>query len=163
MSYADQVFMQNIQEILDHGVWDTDQNVRPHWEDGTPAHTIKKFGIVNRYDLQKEFPILTLRRTYWKTAVDELLWIWQKKSNNVHDLNARIWDQWADETGSIGKRYRRQDEIGTPLCITVDFQTVGDDKVEADGCVTVRDRDTMEQVRMPISELRDYVAKKVAF
>ena len=88
MSYADQVFMQNIREILGHGVWDTDQNVRPHWEDGTPAHTIKKFGIVNRYDLQKEFPILTLRRTYWKTAVDELLWIWQKKSNNVHDLNA---------------------------------------------------------------------------
>ena len=83
MSYADQVFMQNIREILDHGVWDTDQNVRPHWEDSTPAHTIKKFGIVNRYDLQKEFPILTLRRTYWKTAVDELLWIWQKKSNNV--------------------------------------------------------------------------------
>ena len=76
MSYADQVFMQNIREILDHGVWDTDQNVRPRWEDGTPAHTIKKFGIVNRYDLQKEFPILTLRRTYWKTAVDELLWIW---------------------------------------------------------------------------------------
>ena len=103
MSYADTVFIQNIREILDHGVWDTDQNVRPHWEDGTPAHTIKKFGIVNRYDLQKEFPILTLRRTYWKTAVDELLWIWQKKSNNVHDLNARIWDQWADETGSIGK------------------------------------------------------------
>ena len=106
MSYADQVFMQNIREILDHGVWD--QNVRPHWEDGTPAHTIKKFGIVNRYDLQKEFPILTLRRTYWKTAVDELLWIWQKKSNNVHDLNARIWDQWADETGSIGKAYGYQ-------------------------------------------------------
>ena len=88
MSYADTVFIQNIREILDHGVWDTDQNVRPHWEDGTPAHTIKKFGIVNRYDLQKEFPILTLRRTYWKTAVDELLWIWQKKSNNVHDLNS---------------------------------------------------------------------------
>ena len=108
MSYADQVFMQNIREILDHGVWDTDQNVRPHWEDGTPAHTIKKFGIVNRYDLQKEFPILTLRRTYWKTAVDELLWIWQKKSNNVNDLNARIWDQWADETGSIGKAYGYQ-------------------------------------------------------
>ena len=108
MSYADQVFMQNIQEILDHGVWDTDQNVRPHWEDGTPAHTIKKFGIVNRYDLQKEFPILTLRRTYWKTAVDELLWIWQKKSNNVHDLKSHIWDSWADETGSIGKAYGYQ-------------------------------------------------------
>ena len=108
MSYADQVFMQNIREILDHGVWDTDQNVRPRWEDGSPAHTIKKFGIVNRYDLQKEFPILTIRRTYWKTAVDELLWIWQKKSNNVHDLNAKIWDQWADETGSIGKAYGYQ-------------------------------------------------------
>lgn len=108
MSYADQVFMQNIREILDHGVWDTDQNVRPHWEDGTPAHTIKKFGIVNRYDLQKEFPILTLRRTYWKTAVDELLWIWQKKSNNVHDLSSHIWDAWADETGSIGKAYGYQ-------------------------------------------------------
>ena len=108
MSYADQVFMQNIREILDHGVWDTDQNVRPHWEDGTPAHTIKKFGIVNRYDLQKEFPILTLRRTYWKTAVDELLWIWQKKSNNIHDLNSHIWDSWADENGSIGKAYGYQ-------------------------------------------------------
>ena len=108
MSYADQVFMQNIQEILDHGVWDTDQNVRPHWEDGTPAHTIKKFGIVNRYDLQKEFPILTIRRTYWKTAVDELLWIWQQKSNNIHDLRGHIWDSWADENGSIGKAYGYQ-------------------------------------------------------
>ena len=108
MSYADTVFIQNIRQILDQGVWDTEQNVRPHWEDGTPAHTIKKFGIVNRYDLQKEFPILTLRRTYWKTAVDELLWIWQKKSNNVHDLNAHIWDQWADENGSIGKAYGYQ-------------------------------------------------------
>ena len=108
MSYADQVFMQNIREILDHGVWDTDQNVRPHWEDGTPAHTIKKFGLVNRYDLQKEFPILTLRRTYLKSAVDELLWIWQKKSNNVHDLSSHIWDAWADENGSIGKAYGYQ-------------------------------------------------------
>ena len=108
MSYADQVFMQNIQEILDHGVWDTDQNVRPHWEDGTPAHTIKKFGIVNRYDLQKEFPILTLRRTYWKTAVDELLWIWQKKSNRIADLGSHVWDEWAGEDGTIGKAYGYQ-------------------------------------------------------
>ena len=108
MSYADQVFRANCLDILQNGVRDDDLTVRPHWEDGTPAHTIKKFGIVNRYDLQKEFPILTLRRTYWKTAVDELLWIWQKKSNNVHDLNARIWDQWADETGSIGKAYGYQ-------------------------------------------------------
>ena len=108
MSQADALFIRTCREILDTGVWDTDQNVRPHWDDGTPAHTIKKFGIVNRYNLQEEFPILTLRRTYWKTAVDELLWIWQKKSNNVHDLNAHIWDQWADETGSIGKAYGYQ-------------------------------------------------------
>ena len=108
MSYADIRFIENCRDILANGVWDTDREVRPRWEDGTPAHTIKKFGIVNRYDLQKEFPILTLRRTYWKTAVDELLWIWQKKSNNVHDLNAKIWDQWADETGSIGKAYGYQ-------------------------------------------------------
>ena len=108
MSYADERFIQNCREILSDGVWDTDREVRPRWEDGTPAHTIKKFGIINRYDLQKEFPILTLRRTYWKTAVDELLWIWQKKSNNVNDLNAHIWDQWADETGSIGKAYGYQ-------------------------------------------------------
>ena len=163
MSYADQVFMQNIQEILDHGVWDTDQNVRPHWEDGTPAHTIKKFGIVNRYDLQKEFPILTLRRTYLKSAVDELLWIWQKKSNNVHDLNARIWDQWADETGSIGKRYRREDEIGTPYCITFDFNTVGTETDEADHCVTIRERDSMEQVRIPIDQVKNFLREKCAF
>ena len=102
MSRADELFLQTCQEILTNGVWDTDQNVRPRWEDGTPAHTIKKFGIVNRYNLQEEFPILTVRRTYWKTAIDEILWIWQKKSNNIHDLNAKIWDQWADETGSIG-------------------------------------------------------------
>ena len=108
MSQADALFIRTCREILDTGVWDTDQNVRPHWDDGTPAHTIKKFGIVNRYNLQEEFPILTLRRTYWKTAVDELLWIWQKKSNNVHDLNAHIWEQWADETGSIGKAYGYQ-------------------------------------------------------
>ena len=108
MSRADELFIQNCRDILDHGVWDTDQNVRPRWEDGSPAHTVKKFGIVNRYDLREEFPILTLRRTYWKTAVDELLWIWQKKSNNIHDLRGHIWDQWADETGSIGKAYGYQ-------------------------------------------------------
>ncbi|BDF72200.1 thymidylate synthase 1 [Oscillospiraceae bacterium] len=108
MSRADQIFLQNCRDILDHGVWDTDQAVRPRWEDGSPAHTVKKFGIVNRYDLQEEFPILTLRRTFWKTAVDELLWIWQKKSNNIHQLNGHIWDQWADESGSIGKAYGYQ-------------------------------------------------------
>ena len=108
MSRADALFIRNCRDILDHGVWDTALDVRPRWEDGSPAHTVKKFGIVNRYDLREEFPILTLRRTYWKTAVDELLWIWQKKSNNIHDLNGHIWDQWADETGSIGKAYGYQ-------------------------------------------------------
>jgi len=108
VSYADIRFIENCKDILENGVWDTDQNVRPRWEDGTPAHTVKKFGIVNRYDLQKEFPILTIRRTYWKTAVKELLWIWQKKSNNIADLDAKIWDSWADETGSIGKAYGYQ-------------------------------------------------------
>ena len=86
MSYSDQIFIQNCRDILDNGVWDTDYDVRPVWEDGTPAHTIKRFGIVNRYDLSKEFPVITLRRTAFKSAVDELLWIWQKKSNNIHDL-----------------------------------------------------------------------------
>ena len=108
MSYADRVFRQNCEDILENGVWDTALAVRPHWEDGTPAHTVKKFGIVNRYDLTEEFPILTLRRTYWRSAVDELLWIWQKKSSNVHDLSTHIWDAWADENGSIGKAYGYQ-------------------------------------------------------
>ena len=108
MSYADKVFVENCKDILENGVWDTDYPVRPKWLDGTPAHTVKKFCIVNRYDLSKEFPILTLRRTAFKSAVDELLWIWQKKSNNVHDLNSHIWDSWADETGSIGKAYGYQ-------------------------------------------------------
>ena len=108
MSYADEVFQQNCRDILEGGVWDTDLAVRPRWEDGAPAHTVKKFGIVNRYDLKQEFPILTIRRTFFKTSIDELLWIWQKKSNNIHDLNGHIWDQWADETGSIGKAYGYQ-------------------------------------------------------
>jgi thymidylate synthase len=108
MSRADEIFAQNMQDIMDNGYWDTDLQVRPRWEDGTPAHTVKKFGIVNRYDLQKEFPILTIRRTAFKSCVDELLWIWQKKSNNIHDLNSHIWDSWADENGSIGKAYGYQ-------------------------------------------------------
>ena len=108
MALADKIFINTGREIIDHGVWDTQYDVRPRWADGTPAHTIKKFGIVNRYDLSKEFPIITLRKTYFKSAIDEILWIWQKKSNNVHDLNSRIWDSWADETGSIGKAYGYQ-------------------------------------------------------
>ena len=108
MSRADELFLQNCREILSTGVWDTDLPVRPRWEDGTPAHTIKKFGVVNRYDLRKEFPIMTLRRTYFKSCVDELLWIWQKKSNDIHDLHSHVWDAWADETGTIGKAYGYQ-------------------------------------------------------
>ena len=108
MSRADEIFIQNCRDILENGVWDTDREVRPRWEDGSPAHTVKKFGVVNRYDLGEEFPILTLRRTYWKSAIDELLWIWQAKSNNVRDLRTRVWDAWADENGSIGKAYGYQ-------------------------------------------------------
>ncbi|MGI5978161.1 MAG: thymidylate synthase [Oscillospiraceae bacterium] len=108
MSKADEIFKQNCRDILQNGFWDTELAVRPHWDDGTPAHTVKKFGIVNRYDLTEEFPILTIRRTYWKSAIDEILWIWQKKSNNVHDLGSHIWDEWADENGSIGKAYGYQ-------------------------------------------------------
>ena len=108
MSRADEIFVQNCKDILENGIWDTDLEVRPRWEDGEPAHTVKKFGIVNRYDLSKEFPILTIRRTYWKSAIDELLWIWQAKSNNVNELRTRVWDAWADESGSIGKAYGYQ-------------------------------------------------------
>ncbi|MBQ6979850.1 MAG: thymidylate synthase [Clostridia bacterium] len=108
MSLADKIFIENCNDIMNNGVWDTNLTVRPKWLDGTPAHTVKKFGIVNRYDLQKEFPILTLRRTAFKSAIDEILWIWQKKSNNIHDLKSHIWDSWADETGSIGKAYGYQ-------------------------------------------------------
>lgn len=108
MSLADQIFIETCRNILDNGISDENLEVRPKWLDGTPAHTIKKFCIVNRYDLSKEFPIITIRRTAFKSAIDEILWIWQKKSNNVHDLNSHIWDSWADETGSIGKAYGYQ-------------------------------------------------------
>lgn len=108
MSYADKVFIETCKDILNNGIYDTDRVVRPRWDDGTPAHTVKKFGVVNRYDLSKEFPMLTLRKTFLKSAVDELLWIWQKKSNNIHDLGSHVWDSWADENGSIGKAYGYQ-------------------------------------------------------
>ena len=108
MSRADQLFLQNCRDILSHGVWDTDLPVRPKWTDGAPAHTVKLFGVVNRYDLREEFPILTVRRQYLKSAVDELLWIWQKKSNDIHQLSSHVWDAWADEKGSIGKAYGYQ-------------------------------------------------------
>ena len=108
MSYADQVFINMCKDILENGTSTEGEKVRPKWEDGTLAYTIKKFGVVNRYDLSKEFPAITLRRTGIKSCIDELLWIWQKKSNNIHDLNSHIWDSWADENGSIGKAYGYQ-------------------------------------------------------
>lgn len=108
MSYADKVFVAMCQDILENGTSTEGELVRPHWEDGTSAYTIKKFGVVNRYDLSKEFPAITLRKTYIKSATDELLWIWQKKSNNIHELKSHVWDEWADEDGSIGKAYGYQ-------------------------------------------------------
>ena len=108
MSYADRVFIDMCRDILENGTSTVGVKVRPVWEDGTPAYTIKRFGVVNRYDLSKEFPALTLRRTAIKSCVDELLWIWQKKSNNVNELKSHIWDSWADESGSIGKAYGYQ-------------------------------------------------------
>lgn len=108
MSLADDLFIQNCRDILENGVSDEGCEVRPRWEDGTPAHTIKKFCIVNRYDLQKEFPLMTLRRVYYRSAIDEILWIYQKKSNRVSELSSHIWDAWADENGTIGKAYGYQ-------------------------------------------------------
>ena len=108
MSYADNIFIDLCKDIIENGTDTKGQNVRPHWEDGSAAYTIKKFGFVAKYDLRKEFPALTLRRTALKSAMDEILWIYQKKSNNIKDLNSHIWDEWADEDGSIGKAYGYQ-------------------------------------------------------
>lgn len=108
MSLADNIFIEMCKDILDNGVSTEGEKVRPKWEDGSYAYTIKKFGVVNRYDLSKEFPAMTLRKTAIKSCIDELLWIWQKKSNNINDLGSHIWDAWADESGSIGKAYGYQ-------------------------------------------------------
>ena len=108
MSYADKVFVEMCKDILENGMSTEGEKVRPKWEDGTSAYTIKKFAVVNRYDLSKEFPAITLRKTAIKSCTDEMLWIWQRKSNNIHDLNSSIWDEWADENGSIGKAYGYQ-------------------------------------------------------
>ena len=108
MSYADRLFVDMCEDILTNGTDTRGQKVRPHWEDGTPAYTIKQFGVVNTYDLRHEFPAITLRKTYIKSAIDEILWIYQKKSNNIKDLNSSVWDEWADENGSIGKAYGYQ-------------------------------------------------------
>ena len=108
MSYADKLFIDMCTDIIENGTSTEGEKVRPKWPDGTSAYTIKRFGVVNRYDLSKEFPAITLRRTALKSAFDEILWIWQKKSNNIHELNSHIWDEWADENGSIGKAYGYQ-------------------------------------------------------
>ena len=108
MSRADELYRQTCLDILENGFYDTELEVRPKWADGTPAHTVKKFGVVNRYNLKEEFPLMTLRRTYWKSALDELLWIWQKKSNRIEDLGSHVWDEWAGEDGTIGKAYGYQ-------------------------------------------------------
>lgn len=115
MSYADAVFKETCIQILNSGFSDENLPVRPKWEDGTPAHTKKIFGVVNRYDLQREFPLMTLRRTYWKSALDEILWIWQKKSNKVNELSSHIWDQWADDNGTIGRAYGFQAGLMYPV------------------------------------------------
>ena len=124
MSKADVLFVNMCSDILDNGFSSEGQAVRAVWEDGTPAHTIKKFGVVNRYNLQEEFPALTLRPTAIRSAVDEILWIWQKKSNNIKDLNSHIWDEWADESGSIGKAY------GYQLGVQYDFHQGRMDQVD---------------------------------
>ena len=108
MSYADKVFVNMCRDILENGTDTRGEKVRPHWPDGEPAYTIKKFGVVNRYDLREEFPALTLRKTAIKSATDEVLWIYQRKSNNIHDLKPHVWDEWADPDGSIGKAYGYQ-------------------------------------------------------
>ena len=108
MSRADELFINMCKDIIENGDSTEGEKVRPKWEDGEYAYTIKKFGVVNRYDLSKEFPAITLRKTYIKSAIDEILWIWQKKSNNVNDLKSHIWDSWADKDGSIGKAYGYQ-------------------------------------------------------
>ena len=105
MSLADKYFIENCRDIIEHGSWDTNSEVRPLWEDVTHAHTVKKFCVVNRYNLQEEFPVMTLRRIYYRSAIEEILWIYQKKSNRVADLSTHIWDSWADENGTIGKAY----------------------------------------------------------
>ena len=124
MSRADELYIETCRQILDRGVWDTDLDVRPRWEDGTPAHTVKVFGVVNRYDLSAEFPIMTMRRTAFRSCVDELLWIWQKKSNRVSELRSHVWDAWADGEGTIGKAY------GYQLSVPYDFPEGKMDQVD---------------------------------
>ena len=121
MSRADELYRATCLDILENGFSDEGLPVRPHWADGTPAHTIKKFGVVNRYNLAEEFPIMTLRRTYWKSAIDELLWIWQKKSNRICDLGSHVWDEWAGEDAPSARHTAISWESSTSIkrvCLT---------------------------------------------
>ena len=143
------------QDILENGTSTEGEKVRPHWEDGTSAYTIKKFGVVNRYDLSKEFPAITLRKTAIKTCTEEMLWIWQRKSNNIHDLNSTVWDEWADENGSIGKAYGYQlaqkhqyrHEMNLyPCAYSMTFnvtQHPGDDKLTLNAILNQRSQDVL--------------------
>ena len=150
MSAADRLFIENINNILDHGISDADMEVRPVWEDDkSPAHTLALFGIVDRYDLSKEFPIMTLKRTFWKSALDEIFWIWQKKSNNVHDLSSHVWDAWADEKGSIGKAYGYQMSVKSAYS---DVTKDGLHKAFPDGAFKDDDKKFISEKRGLISE-----------
>ena len=157
MSLADQIFINMCRDILDNGTSTEGEKVRPKWEDGAYAYTIKKFGVVNRYDLTKEFPLITLRRTALKSATDEMLWIWQRKSNNIHDLKSHIWDSWADENGSIGKAYGYQMSVKHlhqdlsemnlyPCAYSMTFnvtQKPGDDKLTLNAILNQRSQDVL--------------------
>ena len=146
MSLADKIFVTMCQDILENGTSTEGEKVRPHWEDGTSAYTIKKFGVVNRYDLSKEFPAITLRKTAIKTCTEEMLWIWQRKSNNIHDLNSTVWDEWADENGSIGKAYGYQLAQKHPCAYSMTFnvtQKQGDDKLTLNAILNQRSQDVL--------------------
>ena len=110
MTEADKNFIDTCKEILNHGYSSEGTGVRTRWEDGKEANYISIVGVTNKYDVEKEFPMITLRNNTntVKRAIDEILWIWQKKSNKVSELNSHIWDQWADEKGTIGKAYGYQ-------------------------------------------------------
>ncbi len=150
MSAADRLFIENVKNILEKGISDESMEVRPVWEDDkSPAHTLALFGVVDRYDLSKEFPIMTLKRTFWKSALDEIFWIWQKKSNNVHDLSSKVWDAWADEEGSIGKAYGYQMGVKSPYS---DVKPEGLEKAFPGGKFTNNDSCYVSDKRGVISE-----------
>ena len=110
MTQADENFIKTCEEIFKKGYSSEGTNVRTRWEDGTEANYYSIVGVQNKYDLEKEFPMITLRNNSKtiKNAIDEILWIWQKKSNKISELNSHIWDKWAGEDGKIGKAYGYQ-------------------------------------------------------